>query len=331
MQNEQSNDETNKIYVILTCGIPASGKSTFTSNFSKYITSKEPHQSFQVDNITIIEYDSITESIFIEANKDNKHQNKNNTEKILEAWKSSRIKAFEELEDKLSKLESTNQTNVILLDDNFYLRSMRRELYRKCQERCSDNQSVSYYFSVIYFAIDDVSTCIQRNESRNADNIVRCIPDEVIYRMNDKLEAPSLDNNWEYPFIISNTNSESLFDQMLHHMNTIPPVKQKVEPNIEQIENDRKITQANMMHSIDMHLRYFVKSVCGLNRRLGKDVNSIRKVILDDYKKNGSARTDDLFRDCLDRFIALLLNVPDVDEDFIIKLRACVDDDQQLK
>merc|ERR1711862_1041554 len=102
-----------------------------------------------------------------------------------------------------------NRRLLILLDDNFYLRSMRRDIYKKYEKKMYDHSleedAVKYYYGTIYFPISSIDICLERNKNRtrnyinnnnNNDVIVRCVPDHVIHRMNDKIEPPSLDNKW---------------------------------------------------------------------------------------------------------------------------------------
>ena len=135
----------------------------------------------------------------------------------LEAWKKTRVYALNILEDELathfsSVVDTENiklkQKHVlIIMDDNFHLRSMRRDVYRKCQEfltassvpnaNMTDSESTKSIlnqnnhpiisFATIYFSTS-IETCIQRNSSRNGK---QRIPVEVMNRMAKSIEPPN--------------------------------------------------------------------------------------------------------------------------------------------
>merc|ERR1712029_553546 len=108
------------------------------------------------------------------------------------------------------------------------------------------------------------------------NNVVRCIPDHVIVRMNDKIEPPALDNNWEYPFVMpliipcNNDNSkitaacyysDILMNEILKYLTNLPIISQRQESTIENniSSEDRKRTKENIIHSLDIRLRNYVR------------------------------------------------------------------------
>ena len=70
--------------------------------------------------------------------------------------------------------------NIILLDDNFYYKSMRHVFYKVAQEE-------RLYFGQLLMKTP-VETCLERNKYRvGSENV----PETVIHRMNEIFEWPT--------------------------------------------------------------------------------------------------------------------------------------------
>jgi tRNA uridine 5-carbamoylmethylation protein Kti12 len=100
---------------------------------------------------------------------------------ILQSWRQTRIVAIQQLQQVLdditAKSKTTNDCHIILLDDNFYLRSMRKQIYRTCcSHHCPTihrdetyNELVQLYFGTVYIDTP-IDVCVQRNRQRQCQN-----------------------------------------------------------------------------------------------------------------------------------------------------------------
>ena len=117
--------------VLLLCGLPGAGKSRLVASL--------PSTAIP------IEYDQVQDDLLLDNS--------------LEAWRTSRHVALEQLSQHLS-----SSSQLIVLDDNFYWRSMRKQVYQTCQQYLIQQQHPS---PIIYLGIvwldTPLDTCLQRN------------------------------------------------------------------------------------------------------------------------------------------------------------------------
>ena len=106
-------DNNTRFIVILICGVPGVGKT--------YLTNKLNSKLNTIDTKTV---PIIFDQIFI--------QSFDNKEKFdLLKFKESRIKFFEKFRLVVNDMiDNSKQTNIIILDDNFYFKSMRKPFYK---------------------------------------------------------------------------------------------------------------------------------------------------------------------------------------------------------
>ncbi|XP_070288146.1 L-seryl-tRNA(Sec) kinase [Myotis yumanensis] len=138
---------------------------------------------------------------------------------------------------------------LLILDDNFYYRSMRYEVYQLARK---------YSLGFCQLFLDcPLETCIQRNGQRPG-----ALPAETIRLMGGKMEEPNPEKNaWEHNSLTvrspacSATASPELTGLLLAALEN--PVN-CVEDNSEQKETDRIICSTNMLHQADQTLRRIV-------------------------------------------------------------------------
>ena len=174
-----------------------------------------------------IEYDSFEKACFVELQKQRKQEDEESLSQLrLKAWKVARRRAIEQLEQHLllnddpddnrnSNSNAPANSNgggtssvlkVVILDDNFHLRSMRKQIHRflwdmQCesqpqihQQDNDQNLPMDIHFGIIYVNTP-LKTCQERNSLRNqrlADHGEEqqvAIPDHVITKMYDTIET----------------------------------------------------------------------------------------------------------------------------------------------
>lgn len=178
--------------VILFGGLPASGKSTMARKIKDYF-----HDTRRVVHL---EYDALEDQIASEQ------QEKDD----IAAWNEARLTAVQQLEGILKT--PPNAALLILMDDNFHLRGMRKKIHRLL---------LNYRpirFGVIWMETD-LDVCLQRNGLRE-----RRIPHDVLLKMKLNLESPR--SNWERNWISvsDDTAFKSIlsFDEVAYAMVSTP-------------------------------------------------------------------------------------------------------------
>lgn len=243
------------------------------------------------------------------------------TDQDLKAWRETRNVALHLLEIELSSaLENALGRErsgkvichdphrvLIIMDDNFHLRSMRRDVYKKCQEfivqstpsTCSNANSLSIGLSTV-FVNTPFDDCIANNEKRLGTP--QYIPPITITAMKNTLEPPDSEKtNFENYFIDTlewnvSTNAfyqrldECLFSSVLKHpIEPPPPAK-----SLEQLEKERLATLQSRLHRVDLVLRSLVGATCRTNKTFAKSANEARKRILQECKDKCNVVDDDM-------------------------------------
>ncbi|KAL7461998.1 hypothetical protein ACHAXS_003424 [Conticribra weissflogii] len=232
--------------ILLLSGLPGCGKSSLAKEIidvhnqrhKDHRKDEKTHSAgiclSRFDRIVLIDYDAIAD-----MKADATAATERNTVRIagrngeneayhsfesgdLWSWRKSRVQALDTLRNELithfAKRQDRNcrqkQNNLlVIMDDNFHLRSMRRDVYKACQDviskiqqsgdiseigfsphgtnnrdknRNNDLQPPIIGFSVLYISTP-IELCIMRNNARSGKERV---PTEVINRMATTIEPP---------------------------------------------------------------------------------------------------------------------------------------------
>jgi tRNA uridine 5-carbamoylmethylation protein Kti12 len=269
--NETRGEKIRRKTVLLLCGLPGAGKSSLSAQWA----------AESGDTMAVIEYDHLQDALLID---DNDNKESIDDDASLQAWRQSRQKALESLEGYLT----SERVSVILLDDNFFLRSMRKQVLQVCQRFTTE--SLILYFGVVWIDTP-LEICLQRNRDR-----VRQVPEDVITRMSRRLEPPDPKKaTWEQAVVRLDGNQHSTqenMDQLSRFVQDIStlcePVEAPVDPEMERqrIESERHRTRESVLHRVDQYLRCCVQSVAKVRPRAAGQANKVRKQVFQTIKSS---------------------------------------------
>lgn len=298
---------------LLLCGLPGSGKSTFARDVASAGAGQGSQQrdvslkvlSSKFDQIDSIEYDKVARNELDQQQRPNCGGFEEFESNDLEAWRRSRTKALEILTQKLDAHFTTDGSHseslLVMLDDNFHLRSMRRDVYRTCQnflkqQYALDGRIPTIGFCVVYFDTP-LETCLERNSSRIGKE---CIPEAVVVRMAASIEPPDESKpnaSFERCHVtIDNSSGDQDTGRYFGAIKCIcesidDPVEPKSELSPEEQEQkeqdllrEREATRTNMTQQSDLLLRRLVGAVGRVEKNRSKDANATRKSIMEDVK-----------------------------------------------
>lgn len=296
------------------------------------------------DKIQVIDYDHIaTEIEQSTATKQSSHHPAQEQlifgSNGLEAWRQSRINALHKLKDTLqSHFTSdvfTDKSLLVVMDDNFHLKSMRREMFRACQEVSADHNSTIGF--VTLFVSTPLEVCIERNKQRQGKHRV---PDAVIQKMAAIIEPPDPSKTYgsfEKIYLTMN-NHDRADDEVLEQIHKcmkeslsspIPPKHEVSAEEIAQLESEKARQRENTLNCelqrLDQLLRKLVGAVGRVDKSKTKLANEARKQILDRSKRDGIRNDGSLVRDfyCLIEIDAYSEN--DVDSHLVTSIAKAFD------
>ena len=314
------------------------------------------------DPIVLIDYDEIAESIIAASETPTAVEAMQNTEtppdtnfsdRDLEAWRDCRSIALSRLEEELRQYFSSyyqktdndkdkddtgsSENLLIILDDNFHLRSMRRDIYKVCQKIVSDHgqfdenissgrtcQPCCIGFSVL-MVDTPLDTCLKRNALREGKSR---IPEATVQKMGSTLEKPE-PNSGDYmkkfetnSIVIDNTNDwmdeggdaddgkdsqwytvygdtvRACLDVAIENPVLPPQREEEVDPQI--LRKAREETKKNRIHQADRLLRSLVGVVGRTDKSLGRVANDARKHVLQQVRDETVPLAVDVDGDCVD-------------------------------
>jgi tRNA uridine 5-carbamoylmethylation protein Kti12 len=270
----------------------------------------------------------------------------------LESWRKSRKIAQSKLKDALrahfsseEDISSRDKSLLIIMDDNFHLRSMRRDIYRTCQEFLTEFSTSTIGFVTLYVSTP-LEVCIKQNNKREGKQRV---PEVVVRRMADVIEPPDPSKPYALfeRFHATIHNSSNNVDSHLHMgtrasmMTQIgqclqealsSPVLPKNELSAQEIARleteralQREATLRCQLQRLDQMLRKLVGGVGRVDQSKSKSANEARKKILDSFKSNCLEGADD--ESVVNVFTSLVLgNVNDLDCPLVHSIRQTFND-----
>lgn len=253
--------ETN-VALVLLVGIPGAGKSTVCKKLAFYLKSRCVKKALCILHVC---YDDIIplsdQRNFVKLKQNDDHNYSEN-----ETWKNARHNVFSKVDELIKCLKTRsenaslhnffNLSNVIvesdasyivLLDDNFYYRSMRYEFYQLARKH-----TIGFCQLFIECTID---VAIQQNLQRETP-----VPTGVIETMAAKLQPPlPREHSWESTTcVLKSDNLEELhvvWDMIKHSFQS--PVVPLENHELEKAEARLKCS-SSVVHQADIYLRSLV-------------------------------------------------------------------------
>ncbi|KAG7336975.1 chromatin associated protein KTI12 [Nitzschia inconspicua] len=326
------------VTVILLMGLPGSGKSTLARKLlqaldamegslvqSDGVSEADPSKAMQGQKkVVYIEYDAIEESILQTTTFNNErktdeedYQFSISESQQRQAWNEARLIAVDRLREELDTAatwsnESSSFPKIILMDDNFHLRGMRKQIHRLLLHY--KDTIVSIKFGILWLTCP-LQVCLEYNRQRTARRVV---PDHVIENMCRTLEPPTR-AAWESSNFLE-ISSETPWEDVLNFVNQCPNIVDlPPEPDEEQQARDRQETLTNQIHNLDKLLRQWVGQTAEFDKRYAKTANGARKGILQRLK-DGVVDGNNL--DSLkDLFLELAIPLPSDSLELRIKIK----------
>uniref|UniRef100_A0A914QGR9 L-seryl-tRNA(Sec) kinase n=1 Tax=Panagrolaimus davidi TaxID=227884 RepID=A0A914QGR9_9BILA len=261
--------------LLLLCGIPGAGKSTLAKQICKNFGAKD----FSFDEFIEAQIEPSTSNRF---NKDfDTFESVNDDADLLKPMKEYR-KLWEKLiETYMNELLKWSDCNnpLIILDDNFYLQSQRRDFIKLGKRYGLKTCSIK--------VVEDVEEAQRRNDERKCINGGGGIPKalvingNIIKKMNEKFE----DSGINYFYDSTNSTIIDLF--------TFIQSFQKTYPDKFSFQNDHTISpspppiEQSVFQEFDTLSRKIAnKIICSGLQRYGKEINEIRRKFMEQIKMN---------------------------------------------
>ena len=277
------NSKEKNIFILLIGGIPGIGKSYFANKIS--VELKDTY------DIKYLNFD-LLENI----NKDNYLQ-----------YQQMRNDYLLKIQDILNNISGTtvnieNKSLLIILDDNFFLKSMRKKIYNAILDKIIQIQNnllvenkidiINFYYLEILLKPNDINYCIKMNSLRK---INQRIPENIIINMNNMFEYNSPYANKNQTYILNINNEESINNSNLikdiFNSKEKYIIKQKEKETKEKniIEKDNK---GKLIDDIEDIIRKEINNILKSNdkyRKKGKEISLYKKEymkIISNYIKN---------------------------------------------
>ena len=248
------------IFIMIIGGVPGVGKS--------FLSNKICTEYKNIFEIKYLNFDSI-ENI----NKDNYLQ--------YQQMRNDYLVKIKEIFRDINDFGTKNL--LVILDDNFFLKSMRKKIFNSLMDKVIELNSnlIKFYYLEILLKPFDINYCLKMNLNREKTNI---IPDNIIVKMNNIFEYNSPYANDSQVLILNISNEESLnnnkliqeiFDNKDKYI-----IKKKKENEIKEKIKIEKDEKAKLIDDIEDILRKEVNLIFQKNKEIqkrGKEISSYKK------------------------------------------------------
>ena len=251
-----------KIFLIIIGGIPGIGKSFLAERISS--------EYKNIFDIKYLNFDKI-ENI----NKDNYLQ--------YQQMRNDYLLKVKEIFNSINNNCVLNKSIMIILDDNFFLKSMRKKIYNLLIDKIIELNSniFQFYYLEILLKPFDINYCFKMNLNRENKSQ---IPENIIINMNNIFEYSSPYANNEQVLILDIINEQSINDNLVkeifnnkekYFINYLNEKKEKEEKII--IKKDEK---SKLIDDIEEIIRKEVNEIFKRNKenkKKGKEISIYKK------------------------------------------------------
>ena len=251
-----------KIFLIIIGGIPGIGKS--------FLAERICSEYKNIFDIRYLNFDKI-ENI----NKDNYLQ--------YQQMRNDYLLKVKEIFNSINNNCVLNKSIMIILDDNFFLKSMRKKIYNLLIDKIIELNSniFQFYYLEILLKPFDINYCFKMNLNRENKSQ---IPENIIINMNNIFEYSSPYANNEQILILDIINEQSLNDNLVkeifnnkekYFINYLNEKKEKEEKII--IKKDEK---SKLIDDIEEIIRKEVNEIFKRNKenkKKGKEISIYKK------------------------------------------------------
>ena len=286
--NCEINENKTCIFTFLICGIPGIGKSYFCQKLIKDIEEKNK-KNFEIYYLSFDKIENINENNYLQ----------------FQQMRDDFLIIFNE---KINYcLENLNHKNyMILLDDNFFLKSMRKKIYNSFIDKIfqfEKNDNYNFFYSAIFLKCNNLEFVLNNNKKRKEK-----IPENIIKRMNEifEYESPYIKNTNQKIILIENEKSLKNFDfnEIIKFENSIER-KNNIEKKI--IEKNNK---AKLIDNIEIIIRKKISQIMKekKNKKEGKNISLKKK----EFMKEISNYI--LLKECSNENLKVFLKNNDINE-----------------
>ena len=251
-----------KIFLIVIGGIPGTGKS--------FLAERICSEYKNIFDIRYLNFDKI-ENI----NKDNYLQ--------YQQMRNDYLLKVKEIFNSINNNCVLNKSIMIILDDNFFLKSMRKKIYNLLIDKIIELNSniFQFYYLEILLKSFDINYCFKMNLNRENKSQ---IPENIIINMNNIFEYSSPYSNNEQVLILDIINEQSINDNLVkeifnnkekYFINYLNEKKEKEEKII--IKKDEK---SKLIDDIEEIIRKEVNEIFKRNKenkKKGKEISIYKK------------------------------------------------------
>ena len=251
-----------KIFLIIIGGIPGIGKS--------FLAERICSEYKNIFDIKYLNFDKI-ENI----NKDNYLQ--------YQQMRNDYLLKVKEIFNSINNNCVLNKSIMIILDDNFFLKSMRKKIYNLLIDKIIELNSniFQFYYLEILLKPFDINYCFKMNLNRENKSQ---IPENIIINMNNIFEYSSPYANNEQILILDIINEQSINDNLVkeifnnkekYFINYLNEKKEKEEKII--IKKDEK---SKLIDDIEEIIRKEVNEIFKRNKenkKKGKEISIYKK------------------------------------------------------
>ncbi|KAL7642517.1 UNVERIFIED_CONTAM: hypothetical protein RMT77_007078 [Armadillidium vulgare] len=260
--------ETNCV-ICLFIGLPGSGKTTLCNKLTTYLNNCDVNSK-----VINFEFDS-----FINLEEQSKLVTVTKNDREEKIFKTLRNEFAREIENTIENIKNNLIKYVILVDDNFYYKSMRYKFYQMAAKfNCG-------YCQVYLDCCLDLA--LERNNDRSSK-----VNEEAIKTMAKRMEVPNKSCQWEAESFISSANAEINIEDVSSFVNSnFLNARSLVDINALDKTVAQNLNLKSLLHRSDLILRTLVgeiikhKSAEGFNKKeVANLANNYRQEILSNFR-----------------------------------------------